>query len=234
MASRHIDEHLDSVSTSQMIAFAGDNVRLAGQMDYPIQPQPPGGYPLIFIIQHATCNSRKGYEHYVRMGTGLGIAVFRWDKRGTGGSGGGGGGSITTDTLNAYEAALSQPGINANMSFILAQNEGTLLLGEAYRHFKKLQKPRGAILAGNMLDETAVMALDIPLHIVVSKNDWNAWQIYAQGAAEAHAAKYKYRPSFFVATNTDRRLMYTNGTTFHRGAQASISHWLQQQCQTSS
>jgi alpha-beta hydrolase superfamily lysophospholipase len=229
-----MDEQIDSVSTSQMVAFAGDNVRLAGQMDYPIQAQPTGGYPLIFIIQHATCNSRKGYEHYVRMATGLGIAVFRWDKRGTGSSGGGGGGSITLDTLSAYETALNQPGINKDMAFILAQNEGTLLLGETYRQFKKIQQPRGIILAGNMLDEAAIMALDAPVHVVVSKNDWNAWQIYAKGAAEAHAAKHKYRPSFYVATNTDRRLMYTNGTTFHRGAQASISHWLQQQCQISS
>ncbi|MCA9913651.1 MAG: hypothetical protein KC496_09895 [Anaerolineae bacterium] len=234
MASRQMDEHLNSVSTSQLVTFAGDDVRLAGQMDYPIQAQPSGGYPLIFIIQHATCNSRKGYEHYVTMGTGLGIAVFRWDKRGTGSSGAGGGGSINIDTLKAYETALSQPGINADMSFILAQNEGTMLLGDAYKQFKKIQKPRGIILAGNMLDEEAVMTLDVPLHIVVSKNDWNAWQIYAKGAAEAHAAKYKYRPSFYVATNTDRRLMYTNGETFHRGAQASISHWLQQLCQTSS
>jgi len=234
MASRQMDEHLDSVSTSQIVAFAGDNVRLAGQMDYPIQAQPSGGYPLIFIIQHATCNSRKGYEHYVQMATSLGIAVFRWDKRGTGSSGGGGGGSITVDTLSAYEAALSQPGINTDMVFILAQNEGTLLLGEAYRQFVNIQNPRGIILAGNMLDEKSVMTLDVPLHIVVSKNDWNAWQIYAKGAAEAHAAKYKYRPSFYVATNTDRRLMYTNGTTFHRGAQSSISLWLQQQCQISS
>lgn len=233
MVSNQTDEPLASVGATREFSFAGDHVRLSGQIDYPTSKQPPQGYPLLFIVQHATCTSRKGYTHIAKLGTEVGAAVFRWDKRGTGSSGSGSGGSVTVDTLKAYETALSQPGIDPQRTVIIAQNEGSLLLAESYAAVKSIQKPVGIVLTGNMLDEQAILVLDVPLHIVVSKNDWNAWQIYAEAAADAHAEKYKYRASFYVATNTNRRLMYTSGNTFHKGAEASIKHWLQHTCQIS-
>lgn len=233
MVTNHTENALPSVGTSETVSFAGDDVRLAGQIDYPMGVAPAAGFPLIFIIQHATCNSRKEFEHITKLGTELNAAVFRWDKRGTGSSGSGGSGSITQDTLGAYRAVVTRPDIDAARVVVYAQNEGTMLFAEVYKQFRQICKPRGAVLAGNMLDEKAILALDIPLHIIVSKNDWNAWQIYAEAAADAHAEKYKLTPSFYVATNTNRRLMYTNGGTFHRGAETSMKHWLTQTCQIS-
>jgi hypothetical protein len=233
MVSNHVEINITSVSASELVNFAGDNVHLAGQMDYPQTEKPASGYPLIFIIQHATCNSRKGYLHITKLGTEMGTAVFRWDKRGTGNSSSGGSGSVTVDTLKAYETAVNLPAIDRNRVVILAQNEGSMLLYEAYKEFVTIQEPLGVVLAGNMLDEKAILKIHVPLHIVVSKNDWNAWQTYAEAAADAQADKYGYHASFYVATNTDRRLMYANTSTFHRGAESSIKHWLEHTCRIS-
>ena len=232
MASNIHDER-PMLGVTQEIFFAGDDVRLAGQIDYPDGKTPHTGYPLIFIIQHATCTSRKNQAHYAQLGMSAGAAVFRWDKRGTGSSGSSGQGSAANDVLYAYEKALSLPSINPNRAVIIAQNEGTLAVGEMYQQFAEIKRPLGVVLAGNMLDEKAIIAIDVPVHCVVSKNDWNAWQTYAEDAAEAHAAKYNYTASYYVATNTDRRLMYTSGATFHRGAASSITHWLEHTCQIS-
>ena len=114
---------------------------------------------------------------------------------------------------------------------IFAGNEGTLILGQEYKLFADIQKPAGIILAGNMLDEKAILAIDVPVHIVVSKNDWNDWRIYAEKASDTHAEKYGYESSFYVATNTNRMLMYSGSTTFHKGAETSIKHWLKHTCQ---
>lgn len=232
MASNIHDER-PMLGVTQEVFFAGDNVRLAGQIDYPDGKTPIAGYPLIFVIPHATCTSRKHHAHFARLGLMAGAAVFRWDKRGTGGSGSSGQGSAANDVLYAYEKALSSPSINPNRVVIIAQSEGTLALGEIYEQFAELQHPIGVVLAGNMLDEKAILEVDVPVHCVVSKNDWNAWQTYAEKAAEAHAKAYNYIPSYYVATNTDRRLMYTSGATFHRGAASSITHWLEHTCQIS-
>jgi hypothetical protein len=226
MSSQSIEVKLPSVSVSDLLFFAGDQVRLAGQMDYPLAPHAETGYPLIFIIQHATCTSRHGYLHFARLGTELGMAVFRWDKRGTGNSGSGGEGTVTGDTLAAYEMALTQKAIDRNQVIILAQNEGSLLLSEAYEQFTAIQKPLGVILAGNMLDEKQIISIKAPVQVLVSKNDWNDWRIYAETATNAHNRVYKFNSSFFVAPNTNRRLMYDNGGAFHRGAAQSITDWL--------
>lgn len=216
---------------SEYVAFAGENVRLAGQVDYPADSNPPArGYPLLFIIQHATCTTRNGYQHIARIGTNAGFAVFRWDKRGTGDSGSGGGGSVTEDTLQAYATAINQPHIDPSRVIILAQNEGSILLEDAFQQFVSIQKPLGVLLLGNMLDEKKIVHLDVPVHIVVSKNDWNAWQIYAESAARAHAKTHNLPTGFYVAPNTNRRLMYTNGGTFHKGAETSILEWLNVIC----
>ncbi|MGB1286462.1 MAG: hypothetical protein ACPG7F_08020, partial [Aggregatilineales bacterium] len=75
MASKFIEHRVTPTGSSRLLSFAGDKVRLAGQLDYPASPPPPDGYPLIFIIQHATCNSRHGYEHISAIGARCGFAV---------------------------------------------------------------------------------------------------------------------------------------------------------------
>jgi hypothetical protein len=234
MVSNHIELNMASVSTSELVYFAGDDVRLAGQIDYPQTPPSGKGFPLIFIIQHSTSNSRKSYLHITKLGTEMGAAVFRWDKRGTGNSSSGGCGSVTVDTVKAYETAVNLPGVDRNRVVIFAQNEGSLLLHEAYKDFVAVQEPLGVVLSGNMLDEKAILKVHVPVHIVVSKNDWNAWQTYAEAAADTQADKYGYQASFYVATNTDRLLMYANTSTFHKGAESSIKHWLEHTCRISS
>lgn len=220
-------------STGNPVFFKGDNVLLAGQIDYPNVSPPSRGYALIFIIQHATSTSLVQYNHIAKMGNRLGMAVFRWDKRGTGGSGSGGGGAILEDTLAAYDAALSQAMIDLSRIVIYAQNEGTMLLSEGFGRFEALQKPLGVILAGNMLDEKQILNIHAPVHIVISKNDWNAWQIYAETASKAHSKQQRQPSSFFVVPNSDRLLMYTNSSTFHKSAETSIEEWLKPLCQLS-
>lgn len=230
MATERLQPKLPSVAVSDYIFFTGDRVQLAGQMDYPEILPLEHGYPVIFTIQHATCNSRTGYEHITRVGTEVGFAVFRWDKRGTGSSGAGGGGSIIEDTLSAYRTALTQRMIDPTKAFIIAQNEGTMLLGEAYEDFAAAHKPMGVVLLGNMLDEKQILNIHAPVLSIVSKNDWNAWQIYAEAAVKAHNKTYRLNSEFYVAPNTNRRLMYENGGSFHRGAAQAIQNWLAKLC----
>jgi len=227
------DDSVASIGASEWVEFAGDEVRLAGQIDYPEAKRPSGGYPLIFVIQHGTSTSRQDYAHVSNFGTEAGCAVFRWDKRGTGKSGHGYQGSVERDTLLAYAYALSLPSINTAKVVILAQCEGTLLLAQSFADFSAIQQPLGVILAGNMLDADAITPLACPVHIVISKNDWNDWRTYAEKAADAHAQTHKQDASFYVATNTNRLLMYTSGNTFHKGSESSIKHWLKNTCQIS-
>jgi hypothetical protein len=227
-------QHVEpTVGHSEYIFFAGDNVQLAGQVDYPKTKMPVNGYPLIFIIQHATCTNRSGYLHFTRMGTEHGMAVFRWDKRGTGNSGGGTG-SGTLDAVHAYKTALEQPSIDRNNAVIIAQNEGTLLLAEAWSQFRQLQMPVGVVLAGNMLDARDILLLDTRVTAIVSRSDWNAWQIYAEQAARAHHERYpQYEASYYVANGSNRRLKYEHGGAFHRGVSDHIKHWLTHTCKIS-
>lgn len=217
------------------LVFAGDKVRLAGQIDYPNTPPPPNGYPLIFIIHHAGGNTREAYQHYVDLGLSAGYAVFRWDKRGTGRSGAGGQGSATQDAVNAYEIALEQPNINRQRTVIIAQCSGTLLLGSSYGLFARIQNPYGVLLVGNKLDEKAILAIDTRVHIVMGENDWIPAKQYAVAASKAHNAAYPYGALYYVAAHADRMLLDTRSQTytFHQDAQRVIFHWLDQLCPTS-
>ncbi len=121
MAANYVLESTNRPNQVRELVFAGDNVRLAGQMDYPAAPAPVDGFPVIFILHHAGGNTREDYEHYAALGLESGWAVFRWDKRGTGRSGAGGRGSTLKDAVNAYEVALQQPRINPRRAVVLAQ-----------------------------------------------------------------------------------------------------------------
>ncbi len=224
MASSYVLENIHPIESVRQLAFAGDGVRLAGQIEYPSSrpSQIAGNYPLLFILHSAGWNTRTEYNHYARIASRGGFAVFRWDKRGNGRSGAGGRGSTSQDAVHAYETALDQPRINHNKVVILAQGEGSLMLGQSFGLFARLQKPAGVILAGNMLDEHQISAIDAPVQIINGEKDWRDWSVYARAAAEAHG-----NASYYVAQGSDRTL-HVNGEALHVGAMQALHDWLKQ------
>ncbi|RMG78905.1 MAG: hypothetical protein D6712_20540 [Chloroflexi bacterium] len=215
------------------LRFAGDGVSLAGQIDYPAHTPPQNGFPLIFVLHHAGCNSREDYQHYADAGLQQGYAVFRWDKRGTGRSGAGGRGSTTQDAVNAYETALEQPHVNRKLAYIIAQGGGTRLLGSAFGLFARVQMPKGVVLVGNRLTPEEVLAITTRLHIIHGTKDWNDWRTYGEEAAKAHKNKYRYGTSHFICEGADKGLYDADGL-FHNAALQNLSDWLANQWAVSS
>lgn len=211
------------------VVFAGDNVRLAGQMDYPKSLMPQAGYPVVVILHHAGGNTRSDYAHYAAIAQDCGYAVFRWDKRGTGRSGASGLGSSMQDAINAYATALKQPFIDECKVIILAQGEGTLLLSEAFAAFERIQHPFGALLIGSLLDQKQILAVQTRIQVIIGANDWISWQTYGKAPCDAHNAIYKYGARFSVAHHADRLLIDTRkpGQRVHIGAKHIIKEWLQ-------
>jgi alpha-beta hydrolase superfamily lysophospholipase len=228
MAANFVVESTSQVTRVREIVFAGDQVRLAGQIDYPQHTPISGYFPLLFILQGAGGNARDAYLHYAELALRCGYAVFRWDKRGTGRSGAGGIGSTTQDAVNAFETAIHQSRIDPNRVVILAQGEGSLLLGNAYGLFARQVSINGVVLARNMLDRKAILAINCPVQIVMGAQDWLDWREYAQAAGEAHQAAYPHGAASFVAHNANRRLMVGEGdqARFHSGAQQVMADWL--------
>jgi len=230
MTANQIFENHESVERAREFVFAGDNVRLSGQIDYPSSASPHDGFPLVFILHHAGCENRDWYQPYAQIALQSGYAVFRWDKRGTGHSGASGRGSTTQDAVNAYEIALEQPFINHHRTVILAQGAGTALLGSAYGLFARIQNPYGVILASNMLDEEAILAIDTRVEIVMGEGDWNPWQKYGEAACESHNRTYRHSASFYYIPNADRKLMDMKDNTLHLEAAGVMKYWLQTLC----
>jgi uncharacterized protein len=228
MASNQAVVSVLNAAHTKELAFAGDGVRLAGQIDYPTTARPANGYPLLFVLHHAGCNTRECYDHYAESALVAGYAIFRWDKRGTGRSGASGRGSTTQDSVNAFEIALEQPDVNPRRAVILAQGAGTALLGTSFGLFARQQHPIGVILVANMLDEQAVLAIDSPLKIVLGQEDWNPWRQYGEAACNAHNDAYKYGASYYVAPHADRmvEIPQPEGAVFHEGAKKVIEDWL--------
>ncbi len=230
MASNQVLDLPLTASASSEVVFAGDEVRLAGQIDYPVRPRPAaGGYPLLFVLQHACCNTREDYQDYAEIGLAQGYAVFRWDKRGTGRSGDSGRGSTAQDAVNAYEIALAQPRINRKQAVILAVGAGTGLLGSSFGLFARVQHPYAAALIANTLDASEIVALDTRLKIIMSPNDWNSPALYGESAVAAHLKAYRHGASFYLAEDGDRLIMTTDKygrTALHSGAGKAIGDWL--------
>jgi len=182
----------------------------------------------MFILPHAGCNDMHTYTQYANLALAHGYAVFRWDKRGTGRSGAGGRGSADMDAIHAYETALDQPRIDASHVVILAQGEGSIVLSNIYGAFAGIQPPVGVILAGNMLDEREILALNTQIRIIQGDTDWNDWKIYAKAAVEAHQATYDHGAEYYVARNANRMLMVNQGMNgpFHFGASQKLKQWL--------
>jgi alpha-beta hydrolase superfamily lysophospholipase len=215
------------IAHTEELVFAGDGVRLSGQVDYPVGSPRRNAFPLMFVLHHAGCDARDGYTHFAHAGLDAGYAVFRWDKRGTGRSGAGGRGSTTQDAVNAYEIALSQPGIDRKHVVILAQDAGTGLLGDSFGLFARLQLPYGVVLATNMLDEQAVLAIETRLLVLVGQHDWNPWQKYGKTVCDAHNTAYKHGAVYYVAPHADRMLIDPRTEKFHFGTDNTLQDWLQ-------
>lgn len=229
MSSHNVLENMTSVTQSREVVFAGDGVRLAGQIDYPGAHHPPAGNPLIFILHHAGGNTRHDYQHYADIALEMGCAVFRWDKRGTGSSGAGGRGSALQDAVSAYRHAIAQPGLNTKRTIILAQGEGTLMLSDIFDDLSAAEHPYAALLVANMLDKQDILAIKTRLQIIIGENDWISWRLYGKEACDAHNAAYEFGARFSVAHHADRLLIdtrYPGKNRFHIGAKQIIRDWL--------
>jgi hypothetical protein len=229
MASNQVLDLLLPVAASTEIVFAGDEVRLAGQIDYPNTPRPENGYPLMFVLHHACCNAREDYHDYADLALSNGYAIFRWDKRGTGRSGDSGRGSTTQDAVNAYEIALTQPDVNLKRVVILAVGAGSALLGSSFGLFARTRHPYAVVLVANMLNEDEILALDTRIKIVMSAEDWNSPETYGEAAAAAHKNAYRHGASFVLADGGDRLLMTPDADgrdTLHPSARKAIGDWL--------
>ncbi len=211
------------------VIFAGDNVRLAGQIEYP-KTAPANGvsYPLMVVLHHAGGNTRVDYHHYAQVALECGYAVFRWDKRGTGNSGASGLGSALSDAVAAYAIALKQPYIDQTHAVILAQGEGTLLFSEGFAEFEAVQPVFGALLIGNMLDAREILNIKTRVQILLGAKDWLNWEVYGKAASDNHRRTYPYGSQFTVAHHADRMLFDTRkpGMRFHIGAKQIIKDWL--------
>jgi len=216
-----------SVAQTEEIVFAGDGVRLSGQIEYPLVTKRQNTFPLLFILHHAGCDDRDGYQHFADAGLSAGYAVFRWDKRGTGRSGAGGLGSTTQDAVNAYEIALEQPHVDRRRAVILAQDAGTGLLGMSFGLFARVQDPYGVVLATNLLNGQDVLAIESQLLILMGQHDWNAWQQYGKAVSDAHNHAYKYGAQYYVAPHADRMLTDPRTGQFHFGTNNTLQDWLQ-------
>jgi hypothetical protein len=214
------------VGHSEEFVFAGDAVRLAGQIDYPLPSPYQSTFPLLFMLHHAGCDDREAYTHLADIALNAGYAVFRWDKRGTGRSGSSGSGSTVQDAVNAYEFALDREHIDRRHAVILAQDAGTGLLGDSFGLFARAQHPAGVALISNLLDESAVCAIDSRLIILMGQQDWNPWQQYGRDAAEAHNRANRHGAEYFVAPYADRSLTDMRYGVFHGGARAVLDEWL--------
>lgn len=221
-----IDERIPVARTEELV-FAGDGVRLDGQIDYPFLSARQKTFPLMFILHHAGCDDRAGYAHFAQAGLASGYAVFRWDKRGTGRSGAGGRGSTTQDAVNAYEIALEQPQVDRKRVVILAQAAGTGLLGDSFGLFARAQLPYGVALATNALDEDAVLAIESRLLVLMGQNDWRPWQRFGKAVCESHNNAYNHGAYYYVAPYADRMLQDPRTGSFHFGADTALQDWLQ-------
>lgn len=231
MLENAVNQVSSYAAAKREVTFAGDEVVLAGQIDYPdFADTISGSKPLIFILPHGGCNTREPYTHYVQLALACDYAVFRWDQRGTGRSGAGGRGSTTQDAIYAYETALEQAHVDPRHTIILAHGAGTRLLGNAFGLFARVQHPQGVILLANMLDESAILAVNTRVQIVVSDDDWQPSDQVGVAACAAHNATYRHGADYYVAPNSDRMLLDYTTTTgesgVHPGVYEAIQTWL--------
>lgn len=192
---------LDAV-TREVTFAGGQGVQLAGQFDLPPQAAAP---PLVVFIHHSGPETRDIYQHLAASLVPRGYAVFRFDKRGTGRSGGAYGCCEADDALAAYQAAYAAPDIDRRQVYIVAQNLGTQIVAERFEDFQAIGRPAGVVLLSSLLRGEAVLAIQAPIHIIVSDGEADVEALTVE-AVNAHRAAYPYGASYFVAPNTEHTL----------------------------
>ncbi|MCS6964239.1 MAG: lysophospholipase [Thermoflexus sp.] len=190
-------------TVAQEISFQSeDGTRLAGQLD-----RPPGltNPPLVFIIHHSGPVDRDAYQYLAARLVPAGYAVFRFDKRGTGRSEGIYGCCEDRDALAAYRAAMAQDGIDRSCVFIIAQSIGTHILAQRFGEFVGIHRPAGVVLLSSLLPGEKILAIQAPLHIIISDSEPNQAAL-GEEAVKIHRAVYRYGASYFIAPHTEHTL----------------------------
>ncbi len=225
---------------AQEVSFQSeDGTRLAGQLD-----RPPGqaNPPLVFIIHHSGAVDRDAYQYLAARLVPAGYAVFRFDKRGTGRSEGTYGCCEDSDALAAYRAAVAQDGIDMSRVFIVAQSIGTRILAGRFEEFAQVHRPAGVVLLSSLLPGKDILAIQAPLHIIISDSEPDLAAL-GEDAVKAHRAAYGYGASYFIAPHTEHTLFDISGgpidwsdpnwpEKFSQDAWLSLLGWLENQCRS--
>ncbi len=217
------------------IFFPGDDgVQIAGQFDFPPNDPLP---PLVFIIHHTGPVDRDAYQYLAAKLVLAGYATFRFDKRGTGHSAGVYGCCEEEDALAAYRAAM-QAVTPQQRVFIIAQSLGTRILAQRWQEFAHIRQPDGVVLLSNLLADGETVAIQAPLHIIVSASETNLNAI-GEEARRAHQQAYPaYTASVAVIPNSEHTLFDVSAGPidwsdpswpyrFHPLAWQSLYDWLE-------
>lgn len=215
------------------VAFRSGDVQLAGELDLPSGVERA---PLVVIIHHSGPVTRDAYGYLAELLVGDGMAVFRFDKRGTGRSGGVYGCCESDDALAAYAAAVSQPGVDVERVFIVAQSVGTRFLAERFPELQAVRPPRAVALLSNLLGPDTVTSVAAPALIVVAASEPDL-QTIGPAAAEAHAAALNGGTDLYIAEGAEHTLFDVRDgpidwgdpawvERYHRGAMSRLRQWL--------
>lgn len=220
------------VREQREVPIPSSGVTLAGELDLPDRDQPP----LVFIIHHSGPVPRDAYGYMADLLVEAGFAVFRFDKRGTGASQGDYGCCEAEDAVAAYRVAATQQGFDPGRVFIVAQSIGTEILAEHFAEFAEIQPPAGVVLLSSLLGPDRIVAIDAPVHIIISDSEANLAAIGEQAVA-AHQQHVSAGASLYVAAKSEHTLFdITDGpidwsdpgwvNRYHRGAMRDMIAWL--------
>jgi alpha/beta superfamily hydrolase len=211
-----------------------DGTLLRGQWDLPPLLTFP---PVVFIIHHSGAVDRESYQYLAAKLVPVGYAVFRFDKRGTGSSAGVYGCCEDDDALAAYRAAMQEVALEQRV-FIIAQSIGTRILAQRWQEFAHIRQPDGVVLLSNLLADGETVAIQAPLHIIVSASETNLKAV-GEEARRAHQQAYPaYTASVAVIPNSEHTLFDVSAGPidwsdpswpyrFHPLAWQSLHDWLE-------
>jgi len=225
----------DITREQREVRFVSDGVMLAGELDL---PRGEALAPLVFIIHHSGPVTRDAYGYMAELLTEAGFAIFRFDKRGVGQSGGEYGCCEAEDVLAAYQAAVTQSGIDHRHVLIVAQSIGTEHLANYFADFAAVQPPIGVVLLSNLLDSERIIAIAAPVHVIVADSEDNLAAVSVEAIA-AHQRAWRYGATGYIAEQSEHTLFdiaagpidWSNPdwvNRYHRGAMQSMIDWLSQ------